>query len=435
MQRREFLSNSLAAGTGALLATSLAAGAASADTLDVALIGAGLQGRTLLNCLLAMKGVRVRAVCDLWKYRRTSALAYLKTYEQEAAEYEDCREMLAHAKGLHAAVVATPDFVHAEQATACLNAGLHVYCEPPMAPTLAAAHSMADAAKKTGKLLQIGYQRRSNPRYHHVHQKLLQEAELLGELTAAGSQWNQSELDELGWPKRQTIAEADLKKYGYANMREFRNWRWFKPYCAGPFAGFAVHQVDALNWLLGAHPKTVLASGGLDAFKNRQNYDNVMAIFEYPLKDRTIRAACQVLTTSRGTNGNYELIVGTEGSIRISDNPKWTKVFREPSAVEWDDWRRKGYLVKIDAAVPVKPEAADKPADPNEVRVQETGEVTQYEIPVVLDKSPFQPHLENFVDAIRGKAKLTCPAETALPAEAAVLKALEAVELKRLVNC
>lgn len=432
MKRREFLVTSLAAGTSALLQTGpQAGGAAPDDPIDVAILGVGLQGRNLIDCLLTMPGVRIRAVCDIWKYRRNSTLAYLKTYEQEAAEFEDYREMLDQVKGLRAVLVATPDFVHAEQTTACLNAGLHVYCEPPMAPTLDAAQAMADTAQRTGKLLAIGYQRRSNPRYQHVSQKLLQEAELLDDITAAGCQWNQSELEELGWPRRHTLAEADLKKYGYANMREFRNWRWFKPYSAGPFAGFAVHQIDVLNWLLGARPTSVMAVGGADYFENRQNYDSVTAIYDYPWGHRVVRATSQVMTTSRGTQGNYELLVGVQGSIRIAEKPKWTKVFREPTAVEWDEWKRKGYLAKIDAAAEAKPDSSGKLADPNEVRVQETGEVTQYEIPVVLDKSPFQPHLENFLDAVRGKGRLNCPAEVALASETAVLKALEAIDAKR----
>lgn len=429
MRRRDFLGTGLAAASGALwLSSPSGAAPAPSETLDVALIGGGLQGRRLMNVLLTMSGVRLRAVCDIWKYRRTSALAYLATYQHEAVGYEDYHEMLDKAKGLQAVVVATPDFVHAEQAQACLEAGLHVYCEPPMAPTLPAAQAMAEAARRSGKLLAIGYQRRSNLRYQHVDAKLLREAELLDDITSAGSQWNQPELDELGWPSRHTIADADLKRYGYADMREFRNWRWFRRYCAGPFAGFAVHQVDVLNWLLGSRPRAVLAAGGTDYYENRQCYDNVTAIFEYPLAERVVRATCQVSTSSRGTNGNFELITGTAGSIRISENPKWTKVFREPTAGEWDDWRRKGYLAKVETAAAAK---SEKAADPNELQVQESGEVTQYEIPVVLDMPTFQPHVENFFDAIRGRAELTCPAEVALPSEAAVLKALEAVEAKR----
>jgi len=432
MQRRDFISQSLAAGAAAMLVSPAHGTAASPDTLDLAILGAGYQGRVLLDCLMAIGGVRVRAVCDIWKYRRTLALTYLNDYEQSAAVYEDYREMLDKTNDLHAVLVATPDFVHSEQTIACLRAGLHVYCEPPMAPTLDAAQAMADAARKSGKLLQIGYQRRSNPRYQHVHQKLLQEAKLLNDITSASTNWSQLDLLEEGAPRRHlTIPATDLQKYGYADMREFRNWRWFKRFCAAPFAAFAVHQVDVLNWLLGSKPKAVLAAGGNDYYKDRQGYDNVTAIYDYPVADRVVRATCQVLNTTSGTAGNYEQLVGIEGSVRISENPKWTKVFHEPSAAEWDEWRSKGYLAKVNAAPGAKAESKDTPPDPNVVHVAETGELTQYEIPVVLDSSPVQPHLENFLAAVRGKAELNCPADVALASEAAVLKALEAVEARQ----
>jgi predicted dehydrogenase len=434
VQRREFLSSSLAAGAGALLLSG-ASGAdeAPAGAVNVALIGAGIHGRTLANCLLAIGGVRICAVCDVWEYRRTAALNYLEAFDQQAVGYEDYREMLDNVKGLNAVVVATPDFVHAEQTIACLNAGLHVYCEAPMAPTLAAAQAMAGAAGKTGNLLQVGYQRRSSPRYRHVEEKLLQEADLIEDITAASAQWNQSELGELGWPRRHAIPDANLERFGYASMHEFRNWRWFRRYSAGPFATAAVHQIDVLNRLLGAPPRTVLAAGGADFFPDRECQDNLTAIFEYPVEGRTIRAICQVHTTTHGTTGSHELLVGTAGSIRTSENRKWERVFREPSAFPWDEWTRKGYLAKV----PWTPAAEEKPSEPapdsDLVQVAETGIVEEYEMPLKPGKSSLHYHLENFLDAIRGRGKLTCPAEVALASEGATLRAIEAVDAQRLL--
>ena len=61
-------------------------------------------------------------------------------------------------------IVATPDFWHAPHTIDCLKAGKHVYCEKEMSNTLEGARSMVMAQRETGKLLQIGHQRRSNPR-------------------------------------------------------------------------------------------------------------------------------------------------------------------------------------------------------------------------------------------------------------------------------
>jgi myo-inositol 2-dehydrogenase/D-chiro-inositol 1-dehydrogenase len=53
--------------------------------------------------------------------------------------YENYAEMLSTEQDLHAAIIATPDWMHAEQTKACLEAGLHVYCEKGMATNLADA--------------------------------------------------------------------------------------------------------------------------------------------------------------------------------------------------------------------------------------------------------------------------------------------------------
>ena len=181
--RRGFLKS--AAGAGAMLAFgpgvfgSLHA-AEGKDTINVALIGAGEQGKVLMEAARRIPGVRFQAVCDIWPYNRRWVAGRLRAYKHGSNAYEDYREMLEKEKGLNAVIVATPDCWHAEHTVACLNAGLHVYCEKEMSNTLEGARKMVEAVRKTGKLLQIGHQRRSNPIYNFCREKLLGEAKLLG---------------------------------------------------------------------------------------------------------------------------------------------------------------------------------------------------------------------------------------------------------------
>ena len=81
--------------------------------------------------------------------------------------------------------MATPDFWHAEHAIAALKKGLHVYCEKEMSNDIEKAKQMVLTARETGKLLQIGHQRRSNPRYIHCYEKLMKEANLLNQVTTS----------------------------------------------------------------------------------------------------------------------------------------------------------------------------------------------------------------------------------------------------------
>ena len=155
-------------------------------------------------------------------------------------------------------LVATPDFWHAEHAIACLKKGLHVYCEKEMSNTLEGARQMAEAAKATGKLLQIGHQRRSNPRYRFCYDKVIQQAKLLGRITTINGQWNRarSACEDLGWPEGSQIPEATLNQYGFASMQQFRNWRWYKGLGGGPVVDLGSHQIDIYNWFLQDPPSS-----------------------------------------------------------------------------------------------------------------------------------------------------------------------------------
>lgn len=436
MKRREFLEAGAAgAGLALLGARGGEPGKPPSDELNVALIGAGDQGRVLINSTLPIPGIRFRAVCDAWPYRQQGTRHYLSVYRHKATAYGDYRELLEKEKGLDAALIATPDAVHAEQAIACLKVGLHVYCECPMSNTAEGARAMARAAKETGRLLQIGYQRRSNPRYHHVLHRLLREAKLPGRLTHLNAQWCQPVADDLGWPKAAEMSAEELKPFGYASMHEFRNWKHFRKHSAGLFADLLGHALDVANWFLASPPKSILAAGGADFYKGRQWHDNVMAILDYDTPDGLVRAAFQLLTTtSNGGVSAFEHFLGTEGSIRISEYAKWTKLFREPHAPDWDKWANLGYVAREPSPAPQPKEGGGaKSEDPHVVKSRETGLVTGYDLPIALDKLPHQPHLENFFEAIRGKATLACPAEAAFPATVAALETNEAIEAKRLL--
>jgi predicted dehydrogenase len=61
------------------------------------------------------------------------------------------------------------------------------------------------------------------------------------------------------------------------------NWRMYKEYSGGLFAELASHQLDVANWAIGAEPVSVVATGGIDYWKDgREVCDNIQAIYEYP---------------------------------------------------------------------------------------------------------------------------------------------------------
>ncbi len=400
-------------------------GGSANNEIQLGIIGVGYQGRVLLNAVRQLPNVRFLALCDIWEYARNFGRSYLKRYKQDVTTYVDFREMLDKEKSLDAVLVATPDFVHAEQVVGALESGLHVYCEPMLAHTLEATRTIVQAARRTGRLLQVGYQRRSNNRYRHVYERLLQEAHLPGVLTTIETQWAQEAADLRGWPRRFVIDQQLLRQYGYDDMSQFRNWMWYPKYCSGPFCAYVGQQLDICNWYLEAAPQAVLASGGSDFFPDRPNLDTVMSIYEYPAAKGTLRAACNMFTTTSADGmRQYERFQGTEGSIQISENSRWTRVGREMNARDWDPWLRKEFLVK-----PAGEEPAS--ADDEEIEVRVSGDVELYQLPLLPGGPSCAGHLANFFAAIRSQQQLRCSAEAAWPSQVAAFKGLEAVQQRK----
>jgi predicted dehydrogenase len=427
ISRREFIGTTTAAGAGLMLASSTKVFGQTKSPnsrLNIALIGFGAEGRVLLESLLKIDGIQLVAICDIWEYARTYGERYLKKIGVEVRAYENYEDLLAGEKDLQAVVVATPDFWHAPITNACLKAGLHVYCEKMMSNTIEGARSMVATMRETGKLLQIGHQRRSNPRYIFALNRLLHEAKICGRLTAANAQWNRAVSEDFGWPKKAAMSPEQLAKYGYKDMHQFRNWRWFEGLGGGPLSDLGAHQIDIFNWWFGMTPKSVMASGGVDYYKTHDWYDNAMVIYEFPLPEGVVRAFYQVQTTTSAGGGYFEYFMGDEGALKISEDPSITALFREARAPSWDEWIQKNYIRAKTGGDTTSPDAA-------KVDVRETAQLAQFEVPIFFNKFIHQPHLENFFNAIRGTAKLNCPADEAFRSEYVIHKANEAIPAQK----
>jgi predicted dehydrogenase len=433
LNRRQFLRSAAAAGISLAVADRLLAQAGeqaapaatttpapAGPALRVALVGAGSQGSNLmLNCL-KIPGVQFAAVCDVWPYHQELAVKRLKKFDQAPAVYDDYRQMLDKEKSLDAVIIATPDWVHAEQAIDCMQAGKHVYCEKEMAHTVDGARKMVQASRSTKKLLQIGHQRRSNPRYK-LGEKLIHNDKMLGRVTHVYGQWNRSRCLSLGWPKDAGLDDATLKKHGYDSMEQFRNWRWYRKFSGGPMVDLGSHQVDVFNWLLKATPASVFASGGADypEYKGHEWYDNVIAVYEYNTTFGKVRGVYQVLnTTSFGDF--YEVIMGDEGSLQISEDTRKGFIFREPEArkKEWENEAKKVDAQGREAITLAVGQTLDPSGRPTAKAQALAAEAA---------KPVHQLHLENFFDAIRTGAALNCPGELSFESAVSVIAANESV--------
>ena len=428
LRRRDFLQSAAASGAGLMLGPAVLAQAGRNDTseaINVALIGAGEQGKTLVMDCLRIPSVRFKAVCEIWPYNRNWVSGRLRAYRHQHNCYEDYKEMLAQENDLDAVIIATPDCWHAEHTIACLEAGLHVYCEKEMSNKLADARRMVLAARKTGRLLQIGHQRRSNPRYIFCYEKILKEAKLLGQITAVNGQWNRAVQPTLGWPEGTGLDEKTLNRYGFDSMEQLRNWRWYKNLGGGPIVDLGSHQIDIYNWFLQARPTSVIASGRTNFYskKTHEWYDTVMAIYEYATDQGAVTAFYQTIS-SNSSQGYFESFLGHEGTLVISEPASRCAVYREDwvQEQEWTRWVNKGYLEQEEGL-----EQDEQAESVGQIRTP-SPQPAKYNLLVTMDKKFHQPQLENFFNAVRGKAKLNCPAEVGYETAVTVLKVNEAVQ-------
>ena len=443
VRRREFLRHGAvgtglawlvsAAGGGCRKATPGAAPAVlrgAVEEVRTAIVGYGVQGRTLVDDGLGIPGVRFAAACDIWPYALRYAQGHLRVFGHEVSAHADFDEMLAAAsdRGVRAVIIATPDAWHSPYTVRALRAGFHVYCEKMMSNTVEGARAMVRAMRASGRLLQIGHQRRSNPEYRYARERILADPDVLGRIVNASAQWNRSVAGsrEIGYGEKYALPRATLERYGYADMREFRNWRWFRRHGGGPVSDLGAHQIDIFSWFLGSRPATVVASGGADYFTGREWYDNVMAIYEYRRPEGGVRAFYETLTTTSAGGGYFESFMGVNGTLRMSEMPGGTCLYREPHVAE-QTWAGRRWVN----------ERAEETLFPADIATMALLDVrasrNQYanDFPVRLTKMAHQPHLENFFNAIRGTEALNCPADEAFASEAAVFKVNESIAADR----
>ena len=175
--RRQFVGSVAAAAAATLVPRHVLGGprfVPPSEKVNVALVGAGGQGRTNTRALFQEPDAQVIAVADPAERWNLDAFYYKgdagrkpvkaeiekhygeKTPNFRCAEYEDFRVMLEKEKAIDAVLCATPDHLHAYVSVLAMRSGKHVYCEKPLTHNLWEARKVAQVAKETGVATQLG---------------------------------------------------------------------------------------------------------------------------------------------------------------------------------------------------------------------------------------------------------------------------------------
>jgi len=307
LDRREFLTRTSAATAAVGLTGPLAAfhrPPRSGEPIRWAVIGTGSRGGDHLRTLSRLDDARVVAVCDVYPPHLAKGLRLAGGAASGVSSYSDHREMLQRGD-IDAVSVATPIHAHAEVSIAALEAGVNVLCEKSMAHTIEQGKRMVEAVRRSGKLFQVGLQRRYTGFYRRARQ-LVAEGRI-GRVMHATLQWhrNASWRRPVPAPHGEWTAEA---------LERHINHRLYWNTSGGLMAELGSHQIDVLNWMLQETPAAVMGVGGIDSWRDgREVWDNINLVFEYA-------SGCKATYTSIQANafdGATEKLLGDKGTILL----------------------------------------------------------------------------------------------------------------------
>jgi predicted dehydrogenase len=271
------------------------------------------------------------AVSDIWKKRREEGKDFLGQKMGHSVQACMNNEELYGIKEVDAVIISTADFQHALHTVEAVKAGRDTYTEKPLAETMADARAVLKAVKDSGKIVQIGSQRRSGPNYKAAADFI--QSGKFGPIVMVELTWNVNQPGR--WRRPALVAQmreedTDWKRfllnrpYEPFDARKHLEFRLFWPYSSGIPGQWMSHQIDTVHWFSGLpHPRSVSANGGIYAWKDgRKNADTLTAVFDYgPLDDQS--SGFQVLFTSRQTNSagdTKEIYYSNGGTMNLDTN-------------------------------------------------------------------------------------------------------------------
>jgi predicted dehydrogenase len=306
---------------GAAAGSSLVRSASANDRISIGLIGAGGRGIFHLANLAKLTDYNfaITAICDIYRPNRERGVAAVeKTWGAKPRSTTDYREMLSW-KDVDAVIIAAPDFTHSVMLKHAVEAGKDAYCEKPMGVNFAEAKAAFLAVKKSGRVVQIGTQRRSDPGFMEAAR--LVRSGVLGTVTRVDMSMN---FQEPRWRRKDVSSvKADDVAWDQFLMgraarafdaRLLREWQLFRFATNGIPGLWMSHFIDLVPWYLeDPYPASVVAQGGVYLWKDgRETSDVFHALLEYP--KGFLVSFSMSLTNSAGTRN---LWFGSRGTLDL----------------------------------------------------------------------------------------------------------------------
>jgi predicted dehydrogenase len=384
MKRRDFLYRSSMAGTAMLIPRDFYRwNKSAAEKITVAVIGLNGRGEYLATLFANIPDANVAYLCDVDSavLERASAKVAGITGKKPKG-FSDLRKLL-ELKELDAVAIATPDHWHAPAALMAVKSGKHVYVEKPCSHNPAEGEMLVQAASTYQRLIQMGNQRRSWPGVMEAIQ-VLKEGAIGRPYFAKG--WYANARKSIGVGQVVPVpANLDFELWqGPAPRRPYKNnivhynWHWFWNWGTGEALNNGTHEIDVMRWGLGVeHPGKVVSAGGRYQFQDDWETPDTQTIsFEFPDRKTIAWEGRSCNDFSEQASGRGVIFYGDKGTLVI------------PGGDEYKIYDMGNKLVK-ETKSPLGNVSATDPRGMGEK----------------LDSL----HLINFLESVRGKAKLNSP--------------------------
>ncbi len=269
------------------------------DRINIGMIGVGGMGYGHLTSLQRLEAAgdinaSVVAACDIYEPRKERAK---KAIGDAAKIYHNYQDLLAD-KDIDVVFISTPEHWHHRQAVDAMSAGLDVYLEKPITRYLEDAFEVVATAKRTGRVLQIGAQYASQPKWQKANELLKEIGKVVWSQTSycrnsMDGEWN-SRIDKDCSPDN-----LDWKAFcGPAEQREFSperyfRWRKYWDYSTGICSDLFPHKIYPFMIAIGNEaPTEVSAMGGVYVQKDREVPDTFHLMAKFPSDHTMVVAGC-----------------------------------------------------------------------------------------------------------------------------------------------
>jgi predicted dehydrogenase len=256
-----------------------------------------------------------------------------KSQSTEPQAFKHYQDMLG-VRALDAVIIATPPHWHALQCIAALERNLDVYCEKPLSYDIREGQAMIAAARRWGRVVQVGFQRRQAAAIRQAREYI--RAGNAGKIVNVAAQihYRAGVVDNTPQTPPATL-DWDLwcgpaPKLPYSPQVGHVHWRLEHAFGHGHLVDWGIHLIDATRWVLGEDlPKSVQAVGGLYGLKDRITTPDILtAHFEY--------ASCPVTWRHHIWGGaeyapevsNGIFFYGEKETVFVTDN-RWIVMPRE----------------------------------------------------------------------------------------------------------